>query len=126
MFLKVFKVKSNQKFLNKLLTDRKVAVSNQKMESVGVLLNLNEFSDFEAFRNYFKHLGLQLPKIKVIAFVEDEKQTAQLWDTFFSRKDFGWNGDIKNIDLQEFIKTHFDVLICYHKVNNLELNLVTA
>ena len=54
MFLKVFKTKSNQKFINKLLTDRNVSVNNQKMESVGVILNMNEFSDFEAFRNYFK------------------------------------------------------------------------
>jgi hypothetical protein len=126
MFLKVFKTKSNQKFINKLLTDRNVSVNNQKMESVGVILNMNEFSDFEAFRNYFKHLGLQLPKIKVIAFVDDEKKTDQLWDTYFNRKDFGWNGEIKNVDLQEFIKTKFDVLISYHKSNILELNLVTA
>ena len=126
MFLKVFKVKSNQKFINKLLTDRYVAVSDKKMESVGVVLNINEFSDFEAFRNYFKNLGLQLPKIKVIAFVDDEKQADQLWDTYFNRKDFGWNGEVKNVDLQEFIKTNFDVLISYHKANILELNLIAA
>ena len=46
MILKVFKEKSNQKYINKLLNARQVAVSNNKMNTVGVILNLSEFSDF--------------------------------------------------------------------------------
>ena len=57
MILKAFKANSNQKYINKLLNARQVAVSNLRMNSVGVILNMNEFSDFDAFRNYFKELG---------------------------------------------------------------------
>ncbi|WP_460219200.1 DUF6913 domain-containing protein [Psychroserpens sp. MEBiC05023] len=126
MILKVFKEKSNQKYINKLLNARRVAVSNTKMNSVGVILNISEFSDFEAFRTYFKSLGLQEARTKIIAFVEDPKDSNVLWDTYFNPKDFGWKGKINNIDLQSFIDTKFDVLISFYRTHHLELNLITA
>lgn len=126
MIFRAFKEKSNQKHINKLLNSRKVAIHQKKMESVGVILNLNEFGDLEAFRNFFKELDVLPPKTKIITFVEDNKITEKLWDTYFSPKDFGWNGTIKNIELQSFIDTEFDALICFYKQNVLELNLTTA
>lgn len=126
MIFKAFKVKSNQKYINKLLSARRVAVSNTKMKKVGVILNVAEFSDFEAFRQYFKTLGIQQAYIKIIGFVEDPKDSNDLWDTYFNPKDFGWKGKINNIDLQAFVDTEFDVLISYYKANQLELNLITA
>ncbi|TXE17444.1 hypothetical protein ES692_09200 [Psychroserpens burtonensis] len=126
MILKVFKEKSNQKYINKLLSARQVAVSNNKMNTVGVILSVSEFSDFESFRLFFKSLGIQAAKTKIIAFVEDTKDSNELWDTYFNPKDFGWKGKINNIDLQIFVDTKFDVLISYYKENHLELNLITA
>lgn len=126
MILKAFKANSNQKYINKLLNARQVAVSNLKMNSVGVILNMNEFSDFDAFRIYFKTLGISPAKIKIIAFVDDVKDANPLWDTYFNPKDFGWKGKIKNIDLQSFIDTKFDVLISYYTNESIELKLITA
>jgi len=126
MILKAFKTNSNQKYINKLLSTRQVAVSNKVMSSVGVILNMAEFSDFEAFRTFFKSLGLQPARIKIIAFVEDVKSANPLWDTYFNPKDFGWKGKINNIELQTFIDTDFDVLVSFYKEDCLELNLITA
>lgn len=126
MILKAFKKKSNQKYINKLLNARSVAVSNTKMNTIGLILNVSEFSDFEAFRSFFKHLEVQQSKTKIIAFVEDAKDSNALWDTYFNPKDFGWKGKIKNTDLQTFIDTKFDVLISFYKANHLELDLTTA
>lgn len=126
MIFKAFKAKSNQKYINKLLSARRVAVSNAKMKKVGVILNVSEYSEFESFRQYFKSLGLQQANTKIIGFVEDPKDSNDLWDTYFNPKDFGWKGKINNIDLQSFVDTDFDVLISYYKANKLELNFVTA
>lgn len=126
MILKAFKEKSNQKYINKLLNARRVAVSNTKMNTVGVILNSSEFSDFEAFRVFFKALGIQPAKTKIIAFVDDPKASNNLWDTYFNPKDFGWKGKINNIDLQTFVETKFDVLISFYKGHHLELDLITA
>lgn len=126
MIFRAFKEKSNRKHINKLLNSRNVPIHQKKIESVGVILNLNEFGDLDAFRNFFMELDVLPPKTKIITFVEDNKITEKLWDTYFSPKDFGWKDTIKNIELQSFIDTEFDALICFYKQNILELNLLTA
>ncbi|WP_299224317.1 hypothetical protein [uncultured Psychroserpens sp.] len=126
MILKAFKANSNQKYINKLLNTRQVTVSNKKMKTVGIILNMDEFSDFDVFRSYFKALGILPAKVKIIAFVDDVKDANPLWDTYFNPKDFGWKGKINNTDLQIFIDTEFDVLISFYTEERLELNLITA
>ena len=126
MILKAFKEKSNQKYINKLLSARKAAVDSRKISSIGVILNVNEFKDFEAFRTYLKTLGIKSNKIKIIAFVEYEKDQGYHWETYFNPKDFGWKGKINNVELQTFIETEFDALISFYKEDSIELNSITA
>ncbi|MFC0604532.1 DUF6913 domain-containing protein [Winogradskyella pulchriflava] len=126
MFLKAFKEKSNRKYVNKLLDAPKVAVNNNKVKTVAVLLNAEEYDDFEMFRQYFRQLELTSPKHKIIAFTSDDKYESSQWETYFSPKDFGWKGKINNIDLQAFIDEDYDVLVSYYKKQNLFLNLITA
>jgi len=126
MILKAFKVKSNQNYINKLLKARKAAVDQRKINSFGVILNIKEFKDFEAFRMYLKSLGIKSNKMKIIAFVEDEKEMGFHWETYFNPKDFGWKGKINNVGLQEFIETEFDALISFYKEDLMELDLITA
>ncbi|GFZ86467.1 hypothetical protein GCM10011531_17250 [Aquaticitalea lipolytica] len=127
MILKAFKKKSNQKYINNILNQRHVAVNSKKIESVGVIFSLDEFGDFDVFRAFLNELNILPPKTKIIAFVDDEKKnTDTLWDTYFTPKDFGWNGKIKNVDLQSFVEKDFDALICFYKQNTIELDLITA
>jgi hypothetical protein len=126
MILKAFKEKSNQKYVNNLLAARKASVSANKIVSVGVLLNAVEFDDFENFNTFFKTLNLNSPKHKILTYSSEDSVVHNQWDSFFGPKDIGWKGKIKNIDLQAFIDTDYDVLICYYKENILELNQVTA
>lgn len=62
MILKAFRENSNQKFINKLLNSKSAAVSAKKIESVGVVVDANEFADVDAFKHFFNSLGIQLPK----------------------------------------------------------------
>lgn len=126
MFLKRFKEKSNKKYLNQLLAARKVAVNNNKVSSIGVILNSNEFSDLESFRKFFKDIDIKANRTKIISFVDDEKSITNTWDSYFYPKQFGWNAKITNVDLEEFINTPFDVLISFYTKTNTELDLVTS
>ncbi|MDG4717273.1 DUF6913 domain-containing protein [Winogradskyella marincola] len=126
MILKAFKEKSNQKYVNKLLSARKAAVNNNKVKVIAILFNASEFKDFEVFRNYFKELNLTSPKHKIVAFTKDDKYEGSQWETYFSPKHFGWKGKINNIDLQAFIDDPFDVLVSYYKTETPELDLITA
>lgn len=126
MILKAFKEKSNQKFVRRLLNSKVSAVNTKKLESVGVIIDAAQFSEGDAFKDFIHDLGVPLPKIKIIVFVEDEKKAERLWGNYFSKKDFGWAGKIKHVELQTFLDTEFDALIGYYKNPSLELKLVTA
>ena len=126
MILKSFKEKSNQKFINKLIDSRRLEPSSKKTESVGVVLNLSEFDDFEAFRVFFSELKFNPNKIKIAAFTDDHKMVELSKELLFSKKQIGWKGKIKSNELETFINTKFDALISYYKEANLELNLITA
>ena len=63
MFLKLFKDKSNQKYINRILNSRISNVRKKRIESVGVLLNLEEFSDYDALKQFLKSSSISLKGI---------------------------------------------------------------
>ena len=126
MILKAYRGKTDQKFIDKLLSSKSTAISDKKIESVGVVIDASEFSDAEVFKDFFHDLGIQLPKIKVVVFVDDVKKTERLWGNYFTKKDFGWRGKVKHSELQLFLDTKFDALLGFYKNDAIELKKVTA
>lgn len=126
MFLKRFKEKSNQKYINNILNSGRAAVNSRPIESIGIILNYDECNKYEALRNICKGIGVLENKIKFLTFITDEKLAPNSWDAYFNPKNFGWNGKINNVEAQEFIKTEFDALISFYKEDSLELNMITA
>ena len=126
MFIKFFKDRSNKKFINKALESRLNSVSDSKIQTVGIILNIGEFKDYDKLRLIFQNYGVNENKIKFIAFLSENDAKLNHWDSYFEKKDFGWNGLINNLDLRQFIDTEFDILISYYKMDNLELNYATA
>jgi hypothetical protein len=126
MILKGFKEKSNKKYLNKLLLERQINVSDSHINSLGVILNIDEIDDFELFNSLAELLKVKSNKLKIIAFSQSEKDDLNTWDKCFNPKDFGWKGTIKHPELQEFLKHKFDVLVSYYTIDIVELKLITA
>ena len=126
MILKGFKAKSNKKYLNKLLSERQVNVTDNMVVSLGVILNIDEVNDFEPFRNLADYIKVRPNRLKIVAFSENKKDDLNSWDECHHPKDFGWNGKINNVELQEFLSTKFDLLISYYEREILELKLMTA
>ena len=109
-FIDIFKVEL-EKYLNNILNNRKSSVNNNKIKSVGIIINLEEFNDYDSLRNVFTYLGVNENKIKFVAYVTEKDETLTSWDSYFTPLDFGWNGNISNYDINEFIETEFDALI---------------
>src|SRR5690606_34547423 len=126
MFLKTFKAYSNRKYLNKLLSNRYVNVDDNKVESLGIIFNMDENEDFNLFKDLVSKLKVHPNNIKVISFSKDKKTSLNTWDLSFSPDDFGWRGEIKNAELETFLDKKFDVLISYYVTDELELKLMTA
>ena len=126
MFIKFLKDRSNRKFIKRALENRLSSVNKKKIQTVGIILSIGEFKDYDKLRSIFQGYGVNENKIKFIAYLSERDTKLNHWDSYFESKDFGWNGVIKNLDLQEFIETDFDALISYYKKDNLELNYATA
>jgi len=126
MILKGFKKKSNKKYLNKLLSDRQVNVTNSIVESLGVILNVDEFEDFETFKKLAASMQIRENNVKFVAFSESKNNDLNSWDDCFGVKDFGWGGSVNNAELKSFLNKNFDLLISYYKNDVLELKLMSA
>lgn len=124
MILNRLKEKSNQKSVNKWLAKRQNIINNDKIETVAVLLNEEEFDDFELFREHFRSFNFS--KFKIIGFTTNTKLEANKLEAFFNPNDFNWQGKIKNEHLKLFTDTAFDVLICFYKKETSYLNVITA
>lgn len=126
MILKGFKEKSNEKYLNKLLSERHVNINEDAVVSLGVILNIDEIDDFELFTKLADYIKVRPNRVKIIAFSESKKEVLNTWDECYNPKDFGWKGVIKNSELESFLDTKFDVLISYYEQEILELKMITA
>ena len=126
MFLKLFRKRSNQKYINKILNSKRSKISEKKIRSVGIILSLEEFKDYDKIREIFTDFGINENRIKFITYLSDKDFQLNHWDDYFSPEDFGWSGNITNIALNEFIDFKHDVLISYYRLDNTDLNLVTA
>jgi len=126
MFLKRFKEKSNQKYIDKILNIRTPSIDNRIIESVGIIVNADEFNNYDELLALFKSIGINQNKIKIITFLPDEKETLNSWDVSFSPKDIGWQGKVLGANMRTFIDQEFDALVSYYKNDDLNLNMITA
>ena len=126
MFLKLFRKRSNQKYINKILNSKRSKISEKKIRSVGIILNLEEFNDYDKLIEILKDFGVNEIRIKFVTYISNKNDQLNSWDDYFTTEDFGWSGNITNIALNEFIDFKYDVLISYYRLDNTDLNLVTA
>lgn len=126
MFFRAFKENSNKKYLNKTLSKREVHIDNSKVESLGIIINMDESKDFNMFKTLIDDLKIHPNNLKVVGFSKEKLEGLNTWDLCFGPDDFGRNGSIKNVELQSFLDKKFDVLISYYLAEDVELKLMTA
>ena len=126
MIFKRLKKKSNQKYLNKNLNNRKPLVDDSIIQSVGVILNNNEFRDADQLLSLLRSIDIKENKIKFITLIDDHESRPNSWDAYFYPENFKWKGKIEGADLTDFVNESFDVLISYYQINQLELHLATT
>ena len=80
MFIKFFKNRSTKKFINKALENRSPSEDSGIIKTVGVILNIGEFKDYDKLRDIFKNYGINENKIKFIAFLSENDTKLNHWD----------------------------------------------
>lgn len=126
MILKAFKEKSIKKKLNTILNYERSLSDEGVIKRVGIIFNGDEIDDFEMFKTLSTDLNIHSNNLKIIAFTENKKDNLFSWNLIFNPKDIGWHGKINNIELDTFLKSEFDLLVSFYKIDVLELKLLTA
>jgi len=80
MFVKFFKDRSIRKFIEKILESRIRYSDNNKIQTVGVILNLSEFKDFEKLKDFLTRFGINENKIRFITFLSENDTKLNHWD----------------------------------------------
>ena len=58
MFLKLFRKRSNRKYINKILNSKRSKISEKKIRSIGIILSLDEYKDYDKLREIFVDFGI--------------------------------------------------------------------
>ncbi|PNW25858.1 DUF6913 domain-containing protein [Formosa algae] len=108
------------------MANRKISNTSKHIESLGVILNIDEFSNTEAIESISKLLKIKPNSFKILAFSMSEEGNDGHGFPVFTAKDIGWSGKIKNPELELFLNNEFDALISYYFTDNLDLKVLTA
>lgn len=126
MFFKRIKTISSEKFLTTVIEARSKQFSSEKIKTVGILFDYDQFVNYDYFRMLFTDLGLNDNRLRFIVFYKKENNQPNSWDASYTKTDFDWLGHCKSNEVTEFVDQSFDLLISYYKPNRYELKIVTA
>ncbi|MEH6682083.1 MAG: hypothetical protein V7724_16175 [Sediminicola sp.] len=130
MFLKgikeKFKHKSGRRHLQQELKKPLKGIDRKKgISAVACIVNLDQFSDTDAFYGLANEYGLQPNAIKIIGYKELYDKNSPYSTPVFSDRDLGWGGKIENGYVLEFLNREYDILINYYTEDKLLLKLMT-
>ena len=95
-------------------------ISEHKIKTIGVISS-EDISKWIDISKEIKNI-FDVDEVRVFSFKPASQKTAQKFQ-FFSEKSFGWQGQVKDTKLKEFLNEPFDLLIGYFNKNSLYTEL---
>lgn len=122
-----FKHKSAVKFLRQELKKPFDTVQRKKgITMVACLVDLDAFEDANLFYEFVEDYGLRPNAVKIIGYKKYYDKNSPYATPVFSDKDLGWNGDIENSYVLEFLSREYDLLVNYFTEENLMLGIMSV
>lgn len=122
-----FKHKSGVKFLKEELKKPFTPVERTKgITSVACLVDLDEFDNANLFYEFVDEFALRPNAVKIIGYKNYYDKNSPYSTPVFSDKDLGWNGNIENSYVLEFLSREYDLLVNYYTQENLLLQLMSV
>lgn len=122
-----FKQRSGRKNLKRLLaTPVSVTRDNKGIRSIACIVDLDKFEKSEVFFQFQEEFSLRSNAINIIGYKRFYDKNSPYALPVYSDKDLGWNGEIENSYVLEFLGREYDLLINYYDEDNLLLNLMSV
>lgn len=121
-----FKRISGSKFLKQELIKRlEIRPKRTGAKRVGIIIDLDKFSNPEKFEDLRRLLNLDPNAIHLIGYRRNPAKDNALSSSIFSDRDLGWNGVVENNNVLEFLDREYDLLLNYYNENNLMMQLLS-
>ena len=125
MFYKIIKNFFLKKNVTKRLLKEKNQLVQQKITTVGLLVDETYFSNTERLVEQLISQGIEKDKITVLIFKDKIKSKELIASPFLSLKNISFAGEIDKTEVLNFLDTPFDLLINYYDVNKYALLLLS-
>lgn len=125
MFLNQLKDFIAKKIVKKELSNAKLAASEGPIETIGILFDETYFHEREALISELVANGIHAENIEILVFKNKIKKNETFDYPVFSHKDIKWMATIDKLEIKEFIKKDFDLLINYYDTEKAALLLVS-
>ena len=125
MFYKIIKNFFLKKNVTKRLLKQKNQLAQQKIATVGLLVDETYFSNTEALVDQLISKGIEKDNITVLIYKDKIKSKELIASPFLSLKNISFAGEIDKTEVLNFLDTPFDLLINYYDVNKYALLLLS-
>ena len=124
--LKQIKKRSIKKLTERYLSDRDTSGRNDRVNSLGILVDESLYGDPDEFYELGKQLGVQRKDIRMFVFSSDKHNLPTLRHDLLNVKEFSWKGEIKNQDALEFLDRPFSLLIGLYEGPHLFMDMLVS
>ena len=124
MFYRILKEFFLKKVVSKGLLGYKLEDSEDKIKTIGILVDESESFNREAILKELKSYNLDLETIDVLVFKEKIKAKEVIEEPFYTLKDLSLSGKVNKVEVQKFIDANFDLLINFYEEPKASLNVI--
>jgi hypothetical protein len=125
MFYKIIKNFFLKKIVSKRLLKQKDQLVQQKIATVGLIVDETYFSNTAGLVEKLISQGIEKHNITVLIYKDKIKSKEHIASPFLALKNISLAGEIDKTEVINFLETPFDMLINYYDVNKNALLLLT-
>jgi len=125
MFLNFLKNYLLKRKLKNSLANVINAFPDQKIRTIGILIDESYFSDRDGLVQELVQQGFSQENIGILVYKDKVKKNEIFDYPTFSLKDVNWIGDIEKAEVTTFVTQNFDLLINYYNIERAALLLVS-
>ncbi len=125
MFYTIIKNFFLKKIVTKRLLKQQRPLVQNKIATIGVLVDETYFSNTSALLEQICLQGFHREQITVLVYKDRIKSKEEIAAPFVALKNISWSGEINKSEVNDFLATSFDVLINYYDVNKYSLVLLS-
>jgi hypothetical protein len=126
MFYNIIKNFFLKKNVTKRLATQNSLGSNDKVLTVGIIVDETYFSETNQLIERIVSQGILAENISVLVYKDKIKKKEEPNEPYLSLKNISLSGEIDKKEVNEFINTPFDLLINYYDVNKSGLLLLST